>query len=159
MPDSGPLAAPVELDVPGRSVTLHSVRIGVPHTVGIVDDADAFADTASFAAWGKSIREHPHFAPQGVNGNLIHQIDGKTLRMRTYERGVEAETLACGTSAIVAIWELGMPSPISVITSSGCPLQVTFRWDAASNCARDIHLAGTARFIATGHLDPEGWRA
>lgn len=163
MPDSGPLAAPVELDVPGRSVTLHSVRIGVPHTVGIVDDADAFADTASFAAWGKSIREHPHFAPQGVNVNLIHQIDGKTLRMRTYERGVEAETLACGTgsvaSAIVAMRELGMPSPISVITSSGCPLQVTFRWDAASNCARDIHLAGTARFIATGHLDPEGWRA
>lgn len=161
VPDSGPLAAPVRLDMPGRIVTLHSVRVGVPHTVGIVEDADAFADVASFAAWGKAIREHPHFAPEGVNVNLVHQIDGNTLRMRTYERGVEAETLACGTgsvaSAIVAMRELGMTPPVSVITSSGRPLQVTFRWDDQTTSARDIHLAGEARFIATGHLDPGGW--
>ena len=161
MPDSGPLAAPVVLDVLGRRVTFHPVRAGVPHAVGIVEDADGFADAASFAAWGKAIRQHPHFAPEGVNVNLVHKVDGNTLRMRTYERGVEAETLACGTgsvaSAIVATRELGMTSPLSVITSSGRPLQVTFGWDDETASARDIHLAGEARFIATGRLDPEGW--
>lgn len=161
MPDAGPLDAPVELKVLDRTMTFHSVRVGVPHTVGVVDDADGFADATSFAAWGKAIRQHPHFAPEGVNVNLIHPTDGNTLRMRTYERGVEAETLACGTgsvaSAIVAMRELGMTPPLRVITSSGRPLQVDFRWDGETSSARDIYLAGEARFIATGHLDPEGW--
>ena len=159
--DSGPLAATAMLDIPGSPLHFHAIRIGVPHAVAVVDDADAFADHATFAACGRAVRYHPHFQPDGTNANIIHRIAERTIRMRTYERGVEAETLACGTgavaSAIVATQELGMTGPVTVLTSSGRPLHVAFRWDAPTRCAREIQLTGEARFIARGTLDPEGW--
>jgi len=159
--DSGPLAAPVMLDIAGNPLHLHAIRVGVPHAVAIVEDADAFADHATFAACGRAVRHHSHLQPDGANVNIIHRIAERTIRMRTYERGVEAETLACGTgavaSAIVATQELGMIGPVTVFTSSGRPLHVAFRWDETTRCGREIQLAGEARFIARGTLDPEGW--
>ncbi len=162
MPDSGPLAAPVTLDVLGRSLAIHFVHLGVPHAVAFVDNADTFAGASLFAEVGKHVRLHPRFAPDGVNVNLVHHIDAHTIRMRTYERGVEAETLACGTgavaSAVVAMQGLGLAPPVTIVTSSGRVLEAAFRWDAATGCARDISLSGEARFIATGELHPEGWQ-
>src|SRR5690606_32007300 len=137
-------------------------KMGVPHAVAIVDDADTFADAGGFARIGRAARVHDAFAPAGTNLNVIHRIDDHTIRMRTYERGVEAETLACGTgavaSAVVAVAEgLVAGPPVTVITSSGRPLEV--RWEVRDGCVTDVWLGGEARIVATGHLDPEGWRA
>jgi diaminopimelate epimerase len=83
--------------------------------------------------------------------------DPKTVRMRTYERGVEDETLACGTgsiaSAIVATaLDLADP-PVDVITSSGRILRVDFRWH--DNRASEVSLEGEARVIMRGEIAPE----
>ena len=79
--------------------------------------------------------------------------------MRTYERGVEAETLACGTGAVasaLAAVSLGLvEQPVSVIVSSGETLTVAF--DTAGDRFTAIRLGGQARFVATGVLDPEGF--
>ena len=131
-----------------------TVTIGVPHAVTVVDDADAFASDADFHAFGRTIRQHPAFAPAGVNVDVIHRIDSHTIRMRTYERGVEAETLACGTgasaSAVLAAVRGLVTPPVTVMTSSGRPVEVDFirRGDTAIR----IRLTGEACTVATGHV-------
>ncbi|HEU0164854.1 MAG TPA: diaminopimelate epimerase [Thermomicrobiales bacterium] len=161
MVDSGIVQDPVTLELAGRVLTLHPVRVGVPHVVAFVDDADGFAGAADFAELGRAVRFHDRFAPAGTNVNIVSRIDHRALRMRTYERGVEAETLACGTgsvaTAIVAHRVLGMPLPLTIRTSSGRPLDVGFDWDEVRQVATEIRLTGEARVVATGELDPEGW--
>jgi diaminopimelate epimerase len=159
--DPGPIRRETVL-VEGMELDFHALTMGVPHAVAIVDDADAFADTGTFHRIGRAVRRHDAFAPAGTNVNVIHRIDERTIRMRTWERGVEAETLACGTgsvaSAVVAVAEgLVAGPPVTVITSSGRPLEV--RWEVEDGRVTDAWLGGEARVVATGHLDPEGWRA
>lgn len=157
--DPAPFRASATLPIAGRSLALASLRVGVPHAVTVVDDADAFADAAAFAAIGAAVRRHPHFAPDGTNLDVIQVVDRQTLRMRTYERGVEAETLACGTgavaSAVIATVQGLTRPPVTVITSSGRPLRVDFT--PADGGARNVTLGGEARVVATGELWPETW--
>ncbi len=147
-------------DAHGRGSHEHFPRVlaGVPHAVTLVDDADAFADAGDFAGWGRAVRRHGAFAPAGTNVNVVHVIDAGTIRMRTYERGVEAETLACGTgavaSAIVAVTAGLVSQPVSVVVSSGQVLSV--RFSVSGDDMTDIVLTGEARFLATGILDREG---
>lgn len=158
--DPGPIRREV-VEIEGVTLDFRALNMGVPHAVAIVDDADAFADAGTFSRIGRAVRVHDAFAPAGTNVNVIHRIDERTIRMRTYERGVEAETLACGTgavaSAVVATAE-GLVSgpPVTVITSSGRPLEV--RWENHDGRVTDVWLAGEARVVATGHLNPEGWQ-
>jgi diaminopimelate epimerase len=103
---------------------------------------------------------HDAFAPVGTNLNVIHRVDDRTIRMRTYERGVEAETLACGTgavaSAVVAVAErLVAGPPVTVTTSSGRPLEV--RWEVVAGRPASVWLGGEARVVADGHLHPDSW--
>jgi diaminopimelate epimerase len=159
--DPGPIRREV-VEVEGIELDLRALTMGVPHAVAIVADADAFADAGTFAHIGRAARMHDAFAPAGTNVNVIHRIDDRTIRMRTYERGVEAETLACGTgavaSAVVAVAEgLVAGPPVTVITSSGRPLEV--RWEVEDGRPVNVWLGGEARVVATGHLHPEGWRA
>lgn len=159
MADPVPFRPPVALDAAGRSLALTSLRAGVPHAVAVVDDADAFANAADFATMGAALRHHPYFAPDGTNINIVHVMDGHTLRMRTYERGVEAETLACGTgavaSAVIAAGQGLVSPPVTVITSSGRPLRVAFT--RSDGHVRNVALGGEARVVATGELWPEAW--
>jgi diaminopimelate epimerase len=156
--DAGLPGETVALAIDARISEFARVRIGVPHAVAIVDDADAFADAAGFAAWGRKVRHDPAFAPEGTNVNAIHVIDRQTIRMRTYERGVEAETLACGTgavaSSVIAVANGLVERPVAVRVSSGQTLTVDF--DHARDGIVSIRLSGEARFVATGILDPEG---
>lgn len=156
--DPAPFRPPVRLEVAGAGLAFTSLRVGVPHAVVVVDDADAF-DAATFALLGAAVRHDPHFAPDGANVNVVHRIDEQTLRMRTYERGVEAETLACGTgavaSAVIATAQGLVRPPVTVITSSGRPLRIGFT--PAGEGARDVTLTGEARIVATGELWREAW--
>ena len=158
--DPGPIRD-VSVEVEGTTLDLFALKMGVPHAVAIVDDVDAFADAATFHRIGRAVRMHDAFQPAGTNLNVIHRVDDRTIRMRTYERGVEAETLACGTgsvaSAVVAVREGLVRAPVTVITSSGRPL--TVRWTERGGGVTGVWLGGEARIVATGLLHPDGWTA
>ncbi len=133
-----------------------TVNTGVPHAVVMVPDVDA----VDVVAIGREIRRHPDFSPVGTNADFLC-TDGKGgLSIRTYERGVEDETLACGTGAVagalVAAETLGMASPVRVRTRSGEGLVVHFR--RRDGRFGDIAQEGGARVIFTGHLCEEAWR-
>ncbi len=152
--DPGPIGQEVWIEVEDRDLALRPVRVGVPHAVVVVNDVDAFADAASFWRIGRGVRCHAAFAPAGTNVDVIAVVDGQTLRMRTYERGVEDETLACGTgavaSAMVAVAAGVVTRPVTVGTSGGLPLEVDFRSEGGR--VSGVTLAGQARVVASGVL-------
>ncbi len=88
----------VELSVDGLPMLFDHIDTGVPHAVAIVDDVDS----VPVKYWGREVRHHRLFMPEGTNVDFVEVIDGETLRIRTYERGVEDETLSCGTGAVAA---------------------------------------------------------
>lgn len=155
--DPSPPNLRLAVDVDGATRELHAIHVGVPHAVMVVDDADRFLPGVDFVDFGRAVRRHAAFAPAGVNFNVISFRDDGAIRMRTYERGVEDETLACGSgsiaSAVVAA-ALGLAaSPVTVITSSGRPLYPEFEWDG--QMARKVRLGGEARVVAVGEVCPD----
>jgi diaminopimelate epimerase len=153
MPDPFDIALDQHLAVEGRTLTLHGANTGVPHVVSIVDrtgDIDV-------VHLGRTIRMDPCFAPAGTNVNFASR-DGDRLQVRTYERGVEAETLACGTgcvaSALVAALRLDMSPPVRVVTVGGVELVVGFAL-APGPSATAVTLTGPAHIVCTGELTAE----
>jgi diaminopimelate epimerase len=132
------------------------IHTGVPHAVLCVPAVDG----VDVSALGRAIRFHPRFAPEGVNANFICREPSGGIAIRTYERGVEGETLACGTGAVagalVAACRFGLTSPVRVRPRSGETLTVFFRQRADG--FHDIRQEGEARFIFSGQLSPEAWR-
>lgn len=130
---------------------IHSLNTGVPHAVMFVADADK----AMVQALGAEIRHHPHFAPRGTNVNFVQLLSPGSIRVRTYERGVEGETLACGTgvtaSALIAAKLNGFSSPVRVQVQGGDMLEVDFREIGGE--FRDVQLTGPAEFVFEGQLD------
>ena len=108
-----------------RERPLHFVNSGVPHAVCVVDDLSA----VDVAALGAFIRHHPLFDPAGSNADFIRITGPDSLSIRTYERGVEAETLACGTgiaAAALVAEKLGLVrAPVKVKTAGGDTLEVS----------------------------------
>ncbi len=143
--------------------TLHFINTGVPHTVALVNEAG----DVPVADWGREIRFHEMFQPAGTNANFVQVISGDTLLVRTYERGVEGETMACGTGAvasalIAALLEQATP-PVTVITSGGEKLIIHFSLNGDGNdrqldLAAGIFLEGPAHIIYEGQLGLDGLR-
>lgn len=137
----------------------HFVNTGVPHVVYFMDDLEKI----DLVGLGRSTRTHSLFAPNGTNANFVKIIDRHHLQIRTYERGVEDETLACGTGSVAAAVIAAMlgktDSPISVQTQSGISLGVTFcrgRSPSKENEQfNDVMLEGDARIIYKGTLSEE----
>lgn len=127
-----------------------------PHVVALLGSVDA-VEALDVVAEGRRFRVHPHWEPPGTNVNFVALADRSTLRMRTYERGVEAETLSCGTgstaSAILThLWGLTDP-PITALTTGGIPLVVDFTPSAGSDAVpSDPRLTGDARVVYRGSL-------
>ena len=139
------------LQVNGAEFVAHSLHIGVPHAVIFVDDADkAMAEDR-----GRAIRAHPHFAPAGTNVNFVEVLRPGSLRIRTYERGVEGETLACGTgaaaSAMIASHIRRIPPPISVKVQGGDFLTIDFK--TTESGFDDVQLTGPAETVFTGEIE------
>ena len=80
----------------GMERVVHYVNTGVPHAVVFVEDEVPVRE------WGRELRFHPMFQPAGTNANFVRLLAGGALQVRTYERGVEDETMACGTGAAAA---------------------------------------------------------
>jgi diaminopimelate epimerase len=152
--------------IDGHEKEIHSINTGVPHVVHFVDSND---DTP-VREWGRQIRHHKLFEPAGTNVNFV-QMPTDELHVRTYERGVEDETMACGTgavaSAIVAALHGHVTSPVRVRTTGGDILTIHFSLlDLADPAAgepvlshgqriADVYLEGPASFIYEGQLHAE----
>ncbi len=151
------LTAPQDLRVEEAVTTqagvlkVSSINTGVPHAVVFVEDADK----AMVQPLGSELRWHEHFKPRGTNVNFVQVLGPNRLRVRTYERGVEGETLACGTgvtaSALVASRLHGFTSPIRIQVQSGDELSVSFQCDAAGAFS-DVRLGGPASFVFEGRI-------
>ena len=113
------------------------------------------ADKAMVAEWGPEIRRHPHFGPRGTNVNFVQVLGPNGIRVRTFERGVEGETLACGTgvsaSALVAAAVHGFLSPVPVQVQGGDQLEVGFKRNG--NNFSDVKLTGPADFVFEGRTE------
>lgn len=151
----GPVQPLREITIGGHAVSLVPILVGVPHAV-LLSNEDSFG--SDFPALGRAIRHHEVFAPGGTNVNLVQIHDRHNLGMRTYERGVEEETLACGSgaiaSAIVATARNLTAPPVAVITTGGPSLHIDFTWNATSRQATDLSLSGEACLVAKGELSP-----
>ena len=144
------------LEVEGETMTVSSVTVGVPHAVIWVKDLEK---TPVFKR-GRAVRYHDRYAPAGTNVNFVRPLDDGTLAIRTYERGVEDETLACGTgsvaAALIASAKGMVNSPGILHTRGGERLRIYFK--KAGHGFRDVFLEGDAKVIYEGQLGGEALR-
>ncbi len=145
-------ALTAELD--GESTDISFMNSGVPHAVIFKGEGRDIA----VKKWGHEIRFHKQFAPAGTNVNFVQPLDDGGIRVRTYERGVEDETMACGTGAVAsAIFaaEKGVcSSPVCVTTSGGEQLKIVFDLQD-DGTAENVYLQGPARIIYIGQVTAE----
>jgi len=121
-----------------------SVNTGVPHVILLTDDIDH----APVEELGRVLRYHKAFSPQGTNVDFVKVIDRETVQLRTYERGVEGETLACGTGAVataVVLRQKGLTGDtVKLRPRGGGTLRVTV--------GEEVYLEGDARIVYLGRL-------
>ncbi len=138
------------LNAGGNQLTVHSVNTGVPHAVLVVDDLA----TVDLDALGAAIRRHERFAPAGTNVNFMQVLAPGKISVRTFERGVEGETLACGTgmvaNAIIHHELTGAPPPVAVTVHSGDTLHVDFHEEDGRYT--NVSLTGPAEFVFEGEI-------
>lgn len=141
------------LQVADRPHVVHSVNTGVPHAVLFVEDL-AGTDVRSL---GRALRFHEAFGPKGTNVNFVALADDG-LHIRSYERGVEDETFACGTGAVAAALiavQLGLSSPpVRISTTGGAQLDILFT-EKGGDRLPALRLRGSAHVIYRGELTPE----
>ena len=132
--------------------TLHFVNTGVPHVVVFVDDLAA----TDVVKHGAAVRYHEKFSPSGTNANFATVLEPGHISIRTYERGVEDETLACGTgmvaSALMHHLLSGAESPIKVDVKGGDTLEIGFEKSGDSIFSK-VTLTGPADFVFEGDIE------
>jgi diaminopimelate epimerase len=153
MTDPFGLRETLSLNIAGRELEASFINTGVPHTVVFVE-----GDDAPVREWGRAIRFDPVFQPEGANANFVTVLGPGEILARTYERGVEDETRACGTgavaSAIIASIKKNILPPIAVTTSGGDRLTIEFEL-RNDNRAENVYLKGPARIVYQGELTAE----
>jgi len=141
----------IELPMGEESKIVHFINSGVPHVVIPVPGFD----DVSVCREGSAVRRHKMFSPKGTNVNFLEKRGPKQIAVRTYERGVEAETLACGTgivaSALVFAATENASPPITVIARGGDELRVGF--EKSDTAFRNVTLTGPAEFVFEGSIE------
>ena len=145
-----------ELELNGQRFNTHFVNTGVPHTVFILDGPEILAQQ-EVVGQGRKVRYHSQFAPAGTNVNFVAVLGEQALAIRTYERGVEDETLACGTGAtavaLVGVAKGIVRPPVDVYTKSGETLTIYF--DPKKGLPQEVYLEGETKVIYQGRLSEE----
>jgi diaminopimelate epimerase len=145
----------IVLSLEDENILLHSINTGVPHAV-IFRDSLEEVDVQDI---GRKIRFHPRFQPAGTNVDWVKIIKTDLLEVRTYERGVEDETLACGTgtvaSALIASMKAQVSSPVKVKTRGGEILTVYFK--KRGNTFEEVAFEGEVKIICQGELWEEAY--
>jgi len=138
------------LRVLDQDLEVHSLNTGVPHAVTFVQKLEE----TPVIELGRALRQHQRFAPAGTNANFVQILAPGYLSIRTYERGVEDETLACGTgvvaSALIHHHLSKTPSPITVQVRGGETLEVGLLEESGQLVA--VTLSGPADFVFTGNV-------
>jgi diaminopimelate epimerase len=141
-----------QLEVNGEEIICEFINTGVPHTIIEVNDLN----TIDVEVRGSAIRYHPAFAPAGTNVNFIQYTGKHNISIRTYERGVEGETGACGTGAIAgaltAVRSGKAIAPVEVSTRKGDVLTIDFDMGEGC-CAENISLTGPAIHVYKGTIE------
>lgn len=139
-----------KISLKSEDVVVHYINTGVPHVIKFVDDV-AKVDIRSE---GAELRFHPAFAPKGANANFVQVADGLVI-VRTYERGVEDETLACGTGVtavgILAHLVYGVTQPVRLRAASGDVLEVAFDHDGVA--ISNVTLTGPVKTVFKGVVE------
>ena len=139
----------INLKAGAKTYRLHRINTGVPHAVFFTNDLDKI----DLNVFGKSIRYHSAFAPKGTNVNIVRIENASSVSIRTYERGVEAETLACGTGsvacALISNLVKNIKPPVKVFTRGG-ELKIYFK--RKDNKFYDVFLEGEAREVFSGEI-------
>lgn len=156
LPPVSPPQDPIPISGRGLPPTAIPMTVGVPHLLVFVR-----GDLGKLAIdrLGPPLRRHPAM-PEGANVNFVKAAGPNRIEVRTYERGVEGETLSCGSgvvAAAIAAGRQGMASsPVTCGTRSGVDLTVEFQ-DEGESIAR-VRLTGDGREIYGGELTPEAWK-
>lgn len=155
MSDPADLRMQTGVTRPGLEADVHFLNTGVPHAVAFVDSLEALEALDVFEH-GRAIRRHEAFAPAGTNANFAAVIEPGHIAIRTYERGVEDETLACGTGmvacALIHHLLTGAPSPIRVDVAGGDTLEIGFTQSGESGFS-EVTLTGPADFVFEGEIE------
>ena len=175
---SGPhsLALNETLRAGTAKIVVHSLNTGVPHAVVFTGDCTKPSERRSTSdespagallhalredlesvdvrALGRALRFHPHFEPKGTNVNFVMQTGPNAIAIRTYERGVEDETLACGTGmvacALIFHEIAGATSPVQVKVRGGDTLEIA--WEKDGGSWKNVTLTGPADFTFDGEI-------
>jgi len=145
----------LDVSIDGQVHRMHFVNTGVPHAVEFVENAAS----VTVKDLGKKVRFHSLFQPAGTNANFVQVVDRGRLTVRTYERGVEDETLACGTGAVAAALLAArkgfVDSPAEVQTRGGEILRIHFQPEGDG--FDRVFLEGDARVVCEGELWEEAY--
>ncbi len=144
------------INVNNKEITANFVNTGVPHTVIFVEDIEK----VDVNLLGKEIRYHKLFMPEGTNVNFVKVLDKHNLIVRTYERGVENETLSCGTgvtaSAVISAIKGFVVSPVSCLTQSNEKLIIKFKKNYPEDIispVSDLFLEGKVYHVFDGEIE------
>jgi len=141
----------VEVPIGGVTRAASFINTGVPHVVYFVDDLES----VDVIGDGSATRYHDMFKPEGTNANFAKVTDPGRMLIRTYERGVEGETLACGTGAVATALVAGakgmINSPVTLATRGGNLLTVYFDWDGSE--FDNVFLEGDAVLVYQGAME------
>jgi diaminopimelate epimerase len=153
MPDPSSLEMDIDLSREAGWLNVDFINTGVPHAVVQVDNLS----THPVFEQGRSIRYHNMFSPEGTNADFMKVLGPNMLEIRTYERGVEDETLACGTgaiaSALIASAREMVSSPVNVRTKGGEALKIHYR--KQGNAFTQVWLEGSTSIVYQAQLNEE----
>lgn len=162
-PEPKELTYNISLQLLDQSLTMHYAHVGAPHAVVCIEDIlkpkYMSIEHVDVALFGKAVRYHKNFSPVGVNVNFLQIDKDNIVHIRTYEKGVEAETESCGTgtiaSALIATRIKNLQSPVHLISHGGDHLQVGFINE--HDRIKNIYIEGPAHFVYSGVIsfDPE----
>ncbi len=154
LPDPTDFRLHLSVELDDQEFPLFFVNSGVPHAVIFVD----YEKEIPVNVWGRKVRYETLFAPDGTNVNFVQVKDTHTIKVRTYERGVEGETMACGTGNIAAsiysALEKGLQSPITIETYGGEKNRVYFELQDGPT-AKNVFLEGPTMLVCSGELTPD----
>ncbi|MFH1353342.1 MAG: diaminopimelate epimerase [bacterium] len=129
-----------------KKMKANFVIVGVPHVVIPVKNADKI----DVVNTGRAVRFHRRFQPEGTNADFVQVLNSGKIKIRTYERGVEGETLSCGTGSTAAAFVLNklgfVKNRVSVLTKSGESLVIDVKSDG-------VYLTGAAAFVFRGEIE------
>ncbi len=152
MSDPFDLEMNTDVKIDSLGADIHALNTGVPHAVAFVEDLEILDVVKN----GAAIRYHDRFSPNGTNANFAKVISNKHIEIRTYERGVEDETLACGTgmcaAAIIHHILTGASSPVKVDVAGGDTLEIGFE-ATAENQFTKVTLSGPADLVFEGDVE------